>query len=108
MGTFKKLKEVRELVGELSGLETCKEFDLILEIGFNQEMGHPICLKNLLLLELASAATVRRCIEKLVRNGTIIRQVCSDDRRSAEFTLSTVAEDSLQQTLGKITQLLNK
>lgn len=108
METFKKLKEVRELLGQLSVIKTCKEFDLILEIGFHQASGVPICLKNLLLLNLASAATVRRCLDKLVIEGTVVRHVCTDDRRSVEYTLSESAAHSLKHTLTKVTLLLHR
>ncbi len=94
------------MISSLPGLRTYKDFDITVEIGFHQENGKPISLKQLLLLEVASAATVRRHLANLIKDGTVIRHVSKDDRRSVHYTLSKIATSSLDHYLKQIIRSL--
>lgn len=106
MGTFKKLKAVRALLSHLPGIKTCKDFDITIEIGFHQEKLRPLSLKQLLLLNVASDATVRRHLAMLIKAGTVIRHVSQEDGRSIHFTLSKTVTSSLEHSLKQIVRSL--
>ena len=109
MGTFRKLKAVRTLLSHLPGRKSYKDFkdfDITIEIGFHQEKGKPLSLKQLLLLEVASVATVRRHLARLIKAGTVIRHVSQDDHRSIHFTLSKTVISSMDHCLRQIVRTL--
>lgn len=97
---------MRALLSHLPGIKTCKDFDITIEIGFHQERGKPLSLKQLLLLNVASAATVRRHLARLIKAGTVIRRVSQDDHRSIHFTLSKTVTNSLDHYLKQIVRSL--
>lgn len=106
MSTFRKLKTVRDLLNRLPGIETHKDFDLTIEIGYFQEKGTPLGLKQLLLLGIASKATVRRHLDRLIGDGVVIKHISPDDYRSVYFTLSATAANSLHNFLKQIARSL--
>ena len=93
---------MQALLSQLPGIKTYKDFDITIEIGFHQEMGNPLSLKQLLLLNVASAATVRRHLAKLIKSGTVIQHVSRNDRRCIHFTLRKTATSSLDHYLKQI------
>jgi len=107
MSTFRRLKAVRDLLNRLPGIKTYKDFDITVEIGYFQEKGTPLGLKHLLLLNIASKATVRRHLDRLIREGMVMKQVSPDDLRSVHFTLSETAIHSLHDYLKQIGKSLN-
>ncbi|HEY3325957.1 MAG TPA: hypothetical protein VGK14_02165 [Novimethylophilus sp.] len=107
MGTFKKLKNIKAAIARIPGIVTYKDFDISVEIGYHQELGNPLTLKQLLLLNLASPATVRRHIGRLAKEGMILKYVAENDHRSVCLILSESAIKSLSQYLEQLSQTLN-
>lgn len=106
MNTYKKLKQIRLLIARLPGLTSYKDFDIAVEIGFHQRSGTPLTLKRLLLLDIAPAATVRRHLSRMVREGTITKVIPPNDHRTAHFMLGEDAMRALDQCLETIHQSL--
>lgn len=107
MNTFQKLKNVKATIARIPGIVTYKDFDISVEIGYHQEIGNPLILKQLLLLNLASAATVRRHIGRLAKAGMIVKYVAENDHRGVCLILSESAIKSLSQCLEQLSQTLN-
>lgn len=107
MSTFKKLKSIKAAVAHIPGIITYKDFDISVEIGYYQEIGNPLTLKQLLLLNIASAATVRRHISRLAKAGMVQKHVAQNDHRSVSLVLSESAINSLSQYLEQLSQTLN-
>lgn len=102
MATFKKLKKVRSILNELPGVATYTEFDILIEIGYYQEHGSPLTLKQLLLLGISSQATVRRHLGRLVKDGIVIKTESINDHRSVILTLSGNTIQTLTALLTEI------
>lgn len=85
---FKKLRALRQAYASLHGIRSCREYEILVEIGYHQEMGIPLTLKQLLLLEIAPEATVRRLLSVLVKKGMVLRHNSSPDRREVRLELS--------------------
>jgi len=67
MKLFAGLKRIREFERrQLPFLKSVIDFDIIIEIGYAEEQGQPLTLKQLFLLEFGSRTTVRRKLAKLV------------------------------------------
>jgi hypothetical protein len=106
MTTFKKLQSIRAQVARIPGLKSYKDFDIAVEIGYAQRAGTPLTLKQLLLLNIASDATVRRHLARMVRERMVIKVVTPNDHRTAHFLLSETTIDNMEQCLKKIHQTL--
>lgn len=106
MSTFKKYKKIKSILGEFPGVKTYKEFDILIEIGYHQEQGSPLTLKQLLLLEVASHATVRRYLANLVRDGMVEKFVSADDHRYVHLKLSAQTVRMLTRHLARIVEHL--
>lgn len=102
MATFKKLKKVRSILNELPGVATYTEFDILIEIGYYQEHGSPLTLKQLLLLGISFQATVRRHLGRLVKDGIVIKTESINDHRSVILTLSGNTIQTLTSHLTEI------
>ncbi len=100
--TFKKYKKIKTALSEFPGVKTYKEFDLLIEIGYHQEQGCPLTIKQLLLLEIASQATVRRYLVNLVKNGMVRKEESDRDHRSVTLILSHATVKMLSKHLLKI------
>lgn len=72
----------------LQFLRTAEDFDLVREIGYHQERGQPLTLKQLYLLDVASMATVQRRLRRLRQAGAIQQARSVNDARSIELRLS--------------------
>jgi DNA-binding MarR family transcriptional regulator len=107
MSTFKKYKKIKSVLGEFPGVKTYKEFDILIEIGYHQEQGGPLTLKQLLLLEVASPATVRRYLANLVRDGMVQKSVSVDDHRAVTLMLSARTVRMMTRHLAKIVEHLH-
>jgi hypothetical protein len=66
-------------------LKTVVDFDITCEIGYSQLMGRPLCVKQLLLLNLAPAVSVVRHLDKLCRANVVTRTPSRNDRRVHEL-----------------------
>lgn len=102
MNTFRKLKIIRTYIGRIPKLNSMQDFDIVLELGFAQRSGQPLTLKRLMLLNLASSATLRRHLNRLVTNGTVIKKAAASDHRNIELTISDETIETLEHCLEKI------
>lgn len=99
---FKKLQAIRTQVARIPGLSSDTDFDIAVEVGYRQREGHPLTLKQLLLLNISSAATVRRHLSRLIREGIIIKLVVPNDHRTVQLLLSDGTIADLERCLQKI------
>lgn len=102
MSTFRKFKKVKSILGEIPGIRTYKDFDILIEIGYHQEEGCPLTLKQLMLLKIASQATVRRYLNNLVRDGMVEKFESTDDQRSVLLRLSASTVRTLSAHFSRI------
>lgn len=102
MTTFKKFKEIKSILDEIPGIKTYKDFDILIEIGYHQEEGCSLTLKQLMLLRIASQATVRRYLSQLVRDGMVEKFESVNDQRSVMLRLSASTVRTLSAHLSKI------
>lgn len=107
MDTFKKLKAAREHLVLLPGLKTYKDFDIAIEIGYHEKIGKPLSLKELLLLETGSPATVRRHLNKLIKNGFVIKNIQKNDQRVVKLTLSPLGHESFKTCYLQLQRVLS-
>lgn len=108
MSTFKKFKKIKSVLSEFPGVKTYKEFDILIEIGYHQEQGCPLTVKQLMLLEVASQATVRRYLEHLVGDGMVKKIVAVNDHRSVVLKLTNATIKMLSNHLFKILEHLRE
>jgi DNA-binding MarR family transcriptional regulator len=86
---FAKLRALREFERRhLKQLTTVEDLDLVCEIGFHQEQGQPLSIKQLYLLNLASVATIQRRLRRLRQLGIITPHRSDSDARSVVLTIS--------------------
>ena len=78
-------------------IDSGKDLALLLEIGREQETGHRPTQKQLCLCGIASAATIRRRLRRLLFKKLIHRNNNSNDGRSVTFCLSPAAARRLKQ-----------
>ena len=107
MKTFHKLKNLKKAFQGLQGIQTCKDFEIAVEIGYHEEVGAPLTLKQLQLLNIASPATVRRHLARMVKEGLVIKQPAASDHRIVNLMLSSMAHQALQDYVERITQALH-
>jgi DNA-binding MarR family transcriptional regulator len=89
MGVFAALRTTRAFRRRhLDFLETREDCDLVLEIGFHQEAGVPLTMKQLQLMGLASVPTLQRRLRRLRQVGAIVGRKSEDDGRAVELVLS--------------------
>jgi DNA-binding MarR family transcriptional regulator len=69
-------------------LQTQEDHDLVLEIGFHQERGEPITVKELQLSGLMSVPTLQRRLRRLRQAGALVVQRSAADGRAVELMLS--------------------
>ncbi|MBI4809683.1 MAG: MarR family transcriptional regulator [Nitrosomonadales bacterium] len=106
MTTFKKFKKIKSVLNEIPGIKTYKEFDILIEIGYHEELGKPLTLKQLTQLGIASQATLCRHLNRLVQEGMVKKEASADDRRSFVLRLSTTATRSFTSHFSKIIEHL--
>jgi hypothetical protein len=69
-------------------IATAEDFDLVTEIGYYMGCGTPLTMKQMLLLDIASAATLQRRLARLKRLGAVVQRKSKTDARIAEFLLA--------------------
>lgn len=106
MTTFKKLKKIKSVLNQIPGIKTYKDFDILIEIGFHQESGNMLTLKQLSLLGITSEATVRRYLSRLVREGMVEKFESPDDHRYVMLQLSAPTIKMLTDHLTRLTKNL--
>lgn len=89
MKLFAALKKIREFERlELSFVKSLIDFDIIIAIGYAQEIDQPLTPKPLYLMKISSPTTMRRRLAKLTELGIVKRHTDSNDRRSEILTIS--------------------
>ncbi len=72
----------------LAFVDSLEDLDLIWTIGYAQESGHPVGLKELVLAEFGAASTVQRRLNRLRARGAIFQTASEDDARRVKFFLT--------------------
>ena len=89
MHIFTGLKKIREFERrQLPFLRTVVDFDIVIEIGYAEEQGKSLTLKQLFLLNLSSRTTVRRKLTQLIEREIVVRRKHANDNRSSLLTIS--------------------
>jgi DNA-binding MarR family transcriptional regulator len=84
MKLFTGLRKIRQSERtHLPLLRTIIDYDIVIEIGYEEERGRPLTLKRLYLLDICSRGTLRRRLDQLVADEMIIREKHPDDGRSS-------------------------
>lgn len=104
MKLFAGLRKIREFErGQLPFLGSVHDFDIVIEIGYEEEHGRPLTLKKLYLLNICSRGTVRRKLAALIAQGIVIRRKHPMDKRAS---LLVIAPSTIK-LLGKYIGLLS-
>jgi hypothetical protein len=91
MKLFAGLRKIREYQrGQIPFLRSVVEWDMVIEIGYAEERGDPITLKQLLLLNICSRNTMRRKLAQLIEQQIVLRRQNSHDRRANKLVISPV------------------
>jgi hypothetical protein len=86
---FEILKRIRDCEKDVMPcVQSQQDRDILLAIGAAQQRGQHVSLKQLEIMNLASLATVRRRLTRLVKLGCIDKVVHSNDRRVTGFVVS--------------------
>ena len=86
---FARLRAIRRFrQRHLGFLETIADYDIVLEIGYFQESGRPLSMKQLHLLGICSVPTLQRRLRKLRQAGAIVQKKLAHDARAVQLTLS--------------------
>jgi DNA-binding MarR family transcriptional regulator len=89
MKLFAGLKRIREFERlQLPFLKSVVDFDIVIEIGYAEEQGQPLTLKQLFLLNISSRTTVRRKLARLIEQGIVIRRKHANDHRASLLIIS--------------------
>ena len=89
MKLFTGLKKIREFERQqLPFLKSVVDFDIVIEIGYAEEQGQPLTLKQLFLLNIRSRTTVRRKLRRLIEQGIVMRRKHANDHRASLLTIS--------------------
>lgn len=89
MKLFSGLKKIREFERlQMPFLKSLIDFDIVIEIGYLEEQGQPLTLKQLFLLKISSRTTVRRKLAKLIEQGIVIRRKHANDHRASLLNIS--------------------
>lgn len=89
MKLFTGLKKIREFERlQLRFLKTVVDFDIVIEIGYAEEQGQPLTLKQLFLLNFSSRTTVRRKLARLIEQGIVVRRKHVNDHRASLLIIS--------------------
>lgn len=90
--TLRNLEKTVELRGKLLPmLKTLECLDLMMIIGAAEERGQPVGYKQLLLENLSPPSTLKRRIDRLIRNKVIRKVNAMEDGRRVEYVLSNAS-----------------
>ncbi len=73
---------------QLPFFKSVADVDIVIEIGYAEEQGRPLTLKQLLLLNISSRTTVRRKLTRLIEHGTVVRRKRDSDLRASLLVIS--------------------
>lgn len=106
MKLFAGLRKIREFEKlQLSFLRSIIDFDIVIEIGYAEETGHPLTLKQLFLVEISSRTTVRRKLAQLIEQGVVIRRKDANDQRASLLIISPASVKLLTKYCGALTSI---
>jgi DNA-binding MarR family transcriptional regulator len=106
MKLFTGLRKIREFERRhLPFLRSVIDFDIVIEIGYAEEQGQPITLKQLLLLNICSRTTVRRKLATLIEQGIIIRRKHANDHRASLLMIAPSGVKLLSKYGGTLTSI---
>ena len=106
MKLFAGLRKLRDFEKtQLPFLKSVSDLDIIIEIGYGEERGHPITLKQLFLVNICSRNTVRRKLVTLIDQGIVIRRKAAHDQRASLLVISPAAVKLLGKYSGAITTI---
>jgi DNA-binding MarR family transcriptional regulator len=106
MKLFTGLKKIREFERQqLPFLRTVADFDIVIEIGYAEEQGQSLTLKQLFLLNISSRTTVRRKLARLIERGIVIRRKHADDHRASLLIISPATLKLLAKYGGTLTSI---
>ena len=89
MKLFTGLKKIREFERlQLPFLKSVVDFDIVIEIGYAEERGQPLTLKQLSLLNINSRTTLRRKLARLIEQGIVMGRKHANDHRSSLLIIS--------------------
>ena len=106
MKLFTGLKKIREYERQqLPFLKSVVDFDIVIEIGYAEEQGQPLTLKQLFLLDISSRTTVRRKLARLIEQGIVARRKHANDQRASLLTISASTVKVLAKYCGTVTSI---
>jgi DNA-binding MarR family transcriptional regulator len=106
MKLFTGLKKIREFERlQLPFLKSVADFDIVIEIGYAEEEGQPLTLKQLFLLNVSSRTTVRRKLARLIEQGIVIRRKHANDHRANLLIISSSSVKLLGKYGGTLTSI---
>ena len=86
-------------------LKSMVDFDIVVEVGYAEEEGRPLTLKQLLLLNHNSRTTVRRRLAHLIEQGIVRRRKNANDRRSSLLSVSSPSLKLFDRYHGTLTSI---
>jgi hypothetical protein len=106
MGLFAGLRKMREMERhQLPFLNSIIDFDIIIEIGYAQELGKPLTLKQLSLCSIGSLSTIRRKLSLLVKRDVVFRRKHLSDSRTTHLLIAPPALKMLTKYSGAISSI---
>ncbi len=106
MKVFTGLRKIREFERlQLPFLKSVVDFDIVIEIGYAEEEGQPLTLKQLFLLNISSRTTVRRKLARLIEQGIVFRRKHVNDRRASLLNISPSSIKLLGKYGGTLTSI---
>ena len=106
MKLFTGLKQIREFERlQLPFLKSVADFDIVIEIGYAEEQGQPLTLKQLFLLNISSRTTVRRKLARLIEQGIVVRRKHANDQRASLLIISPSSVKLLSKYGGTLTSI---
>jgi len=106
MKLFTGLKKIREFERQqLPFLKSIVDFDIVIEIGYAEEQGQPLTLKQLFLLNIRSRTTVRRKLARLIEQGVVVRRKHANDHRATLLIISPASIRVLGKYGGTLTSI---
>jgi hypothetical protein len=106
MKLFTGLKKIRDFERQhLPFLKSIVDLDIVIEIGYAEEQGQPLTLKQLFLLNIRSRTTVRRKLRRLIDQGIVTRRKQASDHRASLLTISASSIRLLAKYGGTLTSI---
>jgi hypothetical protein len=103
MKLFTGLKKIREFERvQLPFLKSVIDFDILVEIGYAEEQGKPLTLKQLFLLNVSSRTTVRRKLTRLIAQGIVGQRKHAKDQRTRLLIISSSTVKLLTKYVGAL------